>query len=60
MRKYIIKYINEGLYYGGYPYGWCDKILFAETFDTREDAEKFAKGEPDGWYRILEIYIVYN
>tara|TARA_R110000796_G_scaffold98394_2_gene205829 strand:+ start:33 stop:215 length:183 start_codon:yes stop_codon:yes gene_type:complete len=58
MRKYIIQGIDEGLYYGGDNYGWCDRIMMAETFDTKEDAERFARGEPDRWYKIEEIYIV--
>tara|TARA_R110000823_G_C15579511_1_gene462859 strand:+ start:122 stop:304 length:183 start_codon:yes stop_codon:yes gene_type:complete len=58
MRKYIIQDIDEGLYYGGVIFEWCDRIMMAKTFDTKEDAEKFARGEPDGCYKIEEIYIV--
>lgn len=58
MKKYIIKNIEFKLYYGGYNYGWCDSIRMAETFETKEDAERFARGENDGWYKIEEIYIV--
>tara|TARA_R110002126_G_scaffold100487_1_gene231998 strand:+ start:1564 stop:1743 length:180 start_codon:yes stop_codon:yes gene_type:complete len=58
MKKYIIQDIKTGLYYGGYNYGWFDRIRMAETFETKEDAEKFARGENDGWYKIEEIYIV--
>lgn len=59
MRKYIIQDIDEGLYYGGVLFGWdVTRIMMAKTFDTKEDAEKFARGEPDGCYKIEEIYIV--
>jgi len=57
MKKYIIKDIETGLYFGGNNY-WCDKMRMAEDFETKEDAEKFARGENDGWYKIEEIYIV--
>jgi hypothetical protein len=58
MKKYIIKDIEEELYYGGDNYGWCHRMRMADTFETREDAERFARGEADGWYKIEEIYIV--
>jgi hypothetical protein len=58
MTKYIIKDIEEGLYYGGYNYGWCDRMRMAETFETKQDAERFANNENDGWYKIEEVYIV--
>jgi hypothetical protein len=58
MTKYIIKDIEEGLYYGGVIYGWCDRMRMADTFETKEEAERFARGEPAGWYKIEEVYIV--
>lgn len=58
MTKYIIKDIEEGLYYGGDNYGWCDRMRMAETFETKQDAERFADNEDDGWYKIEEVYIV--
>ena len=58
MKNYIIQDIETGLYYGGDNYGWCDRMRMVETFETKEDAERFARGESDGWYKIEEIYIV--
>lgn len=58
MIKYIIKDLEEELYYGGYIHGWSDMISLADTFETKEDAERFVRGENDGWYKIEEIYIV--
>lgn len=58
MKNYIIQDIETGLYYGGDNYGWCDIMRMADTFENKEDAERFARGENDGWYKIEEIYIV--
>jgi len=58
MIKYIVKYVNEDMYYGGDNYGWFDREGIAEAFENKEDAMTFLNGEPDGWYAIEEIYIV--
>ena len=58
MTKYIIKDIAERLYYGGDNYGWCDRMIMAETFETKQDAERFAADLSRGWYKIEEVYIV--
>tara|TARA_R110000764_G_scaffold6901_1_gene25346 strand:+ start:1218 stop:1400 length:183 start_codon:yes stop_codon:yes gene_type:complete len=58
MKNYIIQDIETGLYYGGDNYGWCDRMFFAETFENKEDAERFARVNYNGWYKIEEIYIV--
>ena len=58
MKKYIIKAIEEGLYYGGENYGWLDRMRMAETFETKQEAERFADKQGDGWYKIEEVYIV--
>ena len=58
MIKYIVKDIEENMYYGGDNYGWCDRQRMAETFETKEEAKTFLNGEPDAWYKIEEIYIV--
>ena len=59
MNKYIIQDVDTGLYYGGDNYEWYDRMRMAETFETKEDAEKFVDNdEEDGWYKIEEVYIV--
>ena len=58
MKNYIIQDIETGFYYGGDNYGWCEGMRMAETFVDKVDAERFSRGEADGWYKIEEIYIV--
>lgn len=58
MTKYIIKDIEKNLYWSGDNYGWCDRARMADAFDEKIDAKRFADGEPDAWYIIIEIYIV--
>ena len=61
MKNYIIQDIETGLYYCGDNYVWGYSMRMAETFETKEDAERFerfARGENGGCYKIEEIYIV--
>ena len=58
MKKFIVKDIEENLYYEGGDKGWTDRIFLSETFENKDDAELFLNSEPDGYYMIIEIYIV--
>ena len=57
MKKFIIKDLEDGFYYGG-DYGWCDRADMAETFESKIEAERFMMDSFCGLFKIEEIYKV--
>lgn len=55
--KFVVKDFESQLYYAGEYYAFSDTALYAEYFDTFEEAENFIKSQ-NGKFIIETVYLV--